>query len=413
MKKLAALSAILIAPQLHASDVDNSRREAMVDLSHQDVSTLVVESENSHVLSNPWWQNFEFYGFAAAGYYDTGSNGTRANGGFEIKEASLFVEATVWENAAVFVEVQLNRLGKDDALFTRTGEVYLHFRDVTVAQNWKLGVKLGRIDIPFGEEYLWQDAIDNPLVTNSAAYPYGWDEGVLAYWQIGSWSWIASITDGTDTRSRDDNSDKAINLKVSRQLSDSLYFSFSAMRNGDGAKSAIEFGGSHFEPVGASHASSLGTSASPEVGALLFQFDAKYDFKVFGERNAYVSVFGGQASQSDDSPGFDRDFRWFTIEPLVSIAPDFYLVGRYSEIGTYDSAEGYHFDGKTFAGGNAAFGYDTERFRRLSIGAGWYPNPRVVAKFEIGKDWYSLIDASLAPNNGRREFVSVELAARF
>ena len=45
-------------------------------------------------------------------------------------------------------------------------------------------MKLGRIDIPFGDEYLWQDAIDNPLITNSAAYPYGWDEGILRIWRL-------------------------------------------------------------------------------------------------------------------------------------------------------------------------------------------------------------------------------------
>lgn len=404
---------MLMATQLHASDVDESLSQSLVDLSDQDAATLAIDSGSSHVLSNAWWQNFDLYGFAAAGFYDTGSDGSRANGGFEIKEASLFAEATVWENAAFFAELQINRLGKDDALFVRTGEVYLHFREVTVARNWKVGFKFGRIDIPFGEEYLWQDSTDNPLVTNSAAYPYGWDEGVLAYWDTGAWSWIAAVTDGTDVRSRDDNSDKAVNLKVSRQLSDAFFLSVSAMRNGDGEKSAIEFGGSHFEPVGASHASSVGASASQQIAASLFQIDAKYDFEVFGARSAYVALAGGYANQSDDSPGFDRDFRWFSVEPLVSIAPNFYLAARYSEIGTYDSTEGYHFDGKTFAGGNGAFGYDTERFRRLAIGAGWNPNPRVIVKFEIGKDWFSLIDASSASNNGRREFVSFELAAKF
>lgn len=413
MRAIAPIVVLCMARLVHAAEVGDVVREPLIDLSNNDTDSLPENTSKSHVLANPWWQNFDIYGFAAAGFYDTGADGTRANGGFEIKEASLFVEASVWENTAFHIELQTNRLGKDDSLFTRTGEVYLHFRDVAVSGNWKIGIKAGRIDIPFGEEYLWQDSIDNPLITNSAAYPYGWDEGLLAYGKLGVWSWIASITDGTDVRSRDDNSEKAINLKLSSQLSKSLYLSFSGMSNGDGAKSAIEFGGSHFEPVGASHSSAAGVSASPQVGAALFQLDAKYEVGVFADQPAHVTFSVGFADQHDDDATFDRSLRWFSIEPTLSMGRRSYLVLRYSEIGTYNSNEGYHFDGKTFAGGNSAFGYDTKRFRRLAIGAGWRPNPRVVAKIELGKDWFTLIDAALTPNTGQRKFVGIELAAKF
>ena len=165
------------------------------------------------MLTNPWWKNIEISGFGAAGFYDTGSAGTRADGGFEIKEASLFFDAEVWKDISFFLELQTNRLGKDDTLFTRTGEVYAHFRNIG-AEDSTLGIKLGRFDLPFGEEYLWQDAIDNPLITNSAAYPYGWDEGILIYDTTRHFSWIAAITSGTDARSKEENSAKALNLKI-------------------------------------------------------------------------------------------------------------------------------------------------------------------------------------------------------
>jgi hypothetical protein len=47
----------------------------------------------------------------------TGNQGTRRNGGFMVKETTLFMEADVWHDISVFFELQFNRLGKDDSLF--------------------------------------------------------------------------------------------------------------------------------------------------------------------------------------------------------------------------------------------------------------------------------------------------------
>lgn len=385
----------------------------LVDLSSRERASLVNDEASGHVLSNPWWENFDIHGFGAAGYYHTGSAGTREYGGFAIKEATLFIEAAVWENTTFFIELQTNRLGKDDQLFTRTGEVYVHFRDLPAGDaSW--GAKFGRIDIPFGEEYLWQDAIDNPLITNSAAYPYGWDEGALLYGDVKGIGWIASITDGTDDRSAEENSDKAFNLKVSGRPWDPLYLSLSAMSTGAVTKSAFEFGGSHLQPVGASHPSALGSSPSMRVEGDLVQADGKLDFRTFGQREAYLALSAGSGKQNDGDSSFDRTLRWWSIEPFLQINPEWYAVLRYSGIETDDDVEGYHFDGKIFAGGNSALGYDATSFRRLGIGAGWTPNPHVTAKLEIGKDSFDLIEASpLEADNENREFLGFEIAVRF
>ena len=188
-KRFRASSLAALLPALFlvsGSAVAQEGTGARVDLTPREGPPLASNDDpesddQDHVLASAWWSNFDIYGFGAAGYYDTGSDATRAAGGFEIKEASLFVEADVWEGVSFFVELQTNRLGRDDQLFTRTGEVYVHFRELRLGNLPPFGLKLGRIDLPFGEEYLWQDASDNPLITNSAAYPYGWDEGVLLY----------------------------------------------------------------------------------------------------------------------------------------------------------------------------------------------------------------------------------------
>lgn len=363
-----------------------------------------------HVLARPWYDNVDLWGFGAAGFLDSGRDGTRPDGGFLVKEATVFLEAEVWDNTSLFLEIQTNRLGKDDSLMVRTGEVNAHFRDVL--SGWSeipLGIKVGRVDIPFGEEYLSQDASDNPLISTSAGYPYGFDEGIVLYGELCGVGWVTSVLDGTDARSIEDNRDKSITAKLYGNACDWLYLSGSFMRNGRAAKSAFEFGGSHFEPVGASHASSAGSSTGTKVDALLYEIDAQLTCE-----HGHLALSFGQAFVDDDGSTFDRDIRYFSIEPMVRITKEIYAVARYSEIGTYDSTEGYHFDGKTTAGGNSAFGYDTRRFQRLSVGLGWQPNPRVTVKAEVGKDWFDVIRQSTTrAGDDDRVLVGFEVVLEF
>ncbi len=167
-------SRLNIAQADQANDIANKE---LVDLSDDQQDS--TGSESNHVLANPWYQNIEISGFGAAGYYGTGSAGTKPEGGFEIKEASLFIDAEVWEDVSFYIELQTNRLGDDKTKFTRTGEVYVLFNNLIPSIENGMALKVGRIDIPFGEEYLWHDAIDNPLISNSVSYPYGWDEGKI------------------------------------------------------------------------------------------------------------------------------------------------------------------------------------------------------------------------------------------
>ena len=92
--------------------------------------------------------------------------------------------------------MQTNRYSSSSKTI-QTGEAYLHFRDLPLGKQ-SIGFKAGRIDIPFGEDYLRQDSFDNPLITHSAAWPYGWDEGFLLYGKYHGLGWVTSITDGSD-----------------------------------------------------------------------------------------------------------------------------------------------------------------------------------------------------------------------
>lgn len=386
-----------------------ARQEAQVDLALDQLPSLGAADEE-HPLARPWYQNFDLWGFGAFDFFDTGNDGTRPDGGFLIKETTLHVEAHAWEDVSFYSETQLNRLGQDSTKFVRTGEVHAHFRNVFGDEGPSVGLKVGRVDIPFGDEYVAQDSVDNSLISNSAPYPYGLDEGVVVYGTLSGVGWITSVTDGTDDRSLEDDPAKAVTAKVYGSPAPWLDLSASFLKNGDSAESAFEFGGSHIEPVGAGGASTAGMSPSEKVDAFLYELDAVCSV---GD-DARLGLACGHGQVDDDVNTFDRDLTWFRIEPRYNLSEKVYLVLRWSEIGTYDSDEGYHFDGKIIAGGNAAFGYDTKRFRRLSAGLGWLPNPHTIVKLEVGQDKFEVIDASpFDPDDDDREFFGLEVVVAF
>ncbi len=175
LERIRSLSAQIEALRTELENKD-SRSADIVDLSGEEVSTVASEDLPTSVLAKPWYQNIDVSGLGAVWLADSGSDGTRPDPGFVIKESTLFIEAQAWEDVSFFFEVQTTLLQRDNTPEVRTAEVYAHFRNIL--NRWGddlLSVKIGRVDIPFGEEYLWQDAPDNPLISNSAAYPWLWD----------------------------------------------------------------------------------------------------------------------------------------------------------------------------------------------------------------------------------------------
>jgi hypothetical protein len=237
-----------------------------------------------HVLARPWYQNIRLDGFGGAGFVWTGGDALKEHGSFLNYEATINVDAKIWEDLRYFHEIQTIRLGDESTKFVRTGEVYVHFKDLFQTmfdlEGMDVGVKIGRMDIPVGEDYLTQDVIDNPLITLSAAYPYGFDEGVVLHGKFRELNWIAAIMEGTDTRAFEDNADKFISLKLFGNPTERLYLSASGFWNGESAESAWEFGGAHLVPVGSgSLTSSSGRSGSDSVDSFSYELYARYEFE--------------------------------------------------------------------------------------------------------------------------------------
>ena len=104
------------------------------------------------------------------GFFKTGSQGFAPNSEFRVNDARVFIESPVWKDVYFYGELDLATPENNDTQ-VYLGELYLDFENVS--QLWghdgQLNVRAGRMYIPFGEEYLTRNAIDNPLILNSVA----------------------------------------------------------------------------------------------------------------------------------------------------------------------------------------------------------------------------------------------------
>ena len=394
----------------------HSSSSQLVDLSGEAFKSMnEVNAEQSPVPAylSDWFRRIHLSGFGAAGFIGTGQDAERSDLGFLNYDASLFIEADVWEDVSFFTELQTVRFG-DDAAGLRTGEVYIDLKKLL--KRWDedlLNVRLGRVDIPFGREYLWQDSIDDPLITRSVNWANGFDEGLVLYGKWGGLGWIASVMDGRSTRSIEDNDDKSISLKFFGQPVDALDLSASFFRSGSTERSALGFAGATFEPVGRGDGvatSALGTSPSTEVEAYAYSLDAEYRW----ENRGHLRLTFGQGFLEDNNSVFDPDWLFFTVEPLIQLNDSWYLVTRFSGIGTFENNKGYHFRGRPFANGTADFGDDAKSLLRFAVGLGYRPNPRTLVKLEYSRDDFEVIDSStLNDSDEDRDLFGIQVAVRF
>jgi len=99
-------------------------------------------------------------GEGGVGFQKTGPAGFSPDSSFVVQEARLFLDAPVWKDVYFFSEVDL-ATPEDNSSQVNLGQLYLDFEDVS--QLWgrdgQLNVRVGKMDIPFGEEYQTRNAI--------------------------------------------------------------------------------------------------------------------------------------------------------------------------------------------------------------------------------------------------------------
>jgi hypothetical protein len=253
---------------------------------------------------------------------------THPNTDFRVDEARLFLEAKLWEDVYSFSEINLmTREQPDEAV--ELGELYVDFEDVSKlwGQERLLNLRAGRLDIPFGEEYLSRDAIDNPLVAHSVADFWGIDEGVELYGSARQVSYVVAVQNGGHPMIKDGTADKSLAVRLGWDPTRWLHGSVSLMRTGSldvgvDKTSELWIGNGFFRALGPA-------GRTTRFHAELAQGDLRFLLP-----DGHVSVSGGAVRYDDNDPQQDNRRQLFhaSAEVVQRFTRRIYAAARYSRI---------------------------------------------------------------------------------
>jgi hypothetical protein len=380
--------------QIQALQRQNAILEQKLEQQNESIQSLserVQELQSTNVPppagentapAQPTGYNFGNVNVSAEGgaaFFDTGSRGFAPDSEFRLDEARLFVEAPIWKEVYFQGEVDLATREESD-LSVQPGEVYLDCQDLSDlwGRDSQLNLRVGRMNIPFGEEYLARFAIDNPLISHSLSDLWGYSPGVELYGSLGSFSYVAGVQNPIDEDGISGfDGDKSVAGRIGYDLNQHFHFSISAMRTGNvhaDMISAIWFGNGFFQSLGGPNTTWFHTD--------LVEGDVTARWS-----SGYIRAFGGFGHYADNDPAANnsRDFFYYSTEGVQNLPKKFYAAARFSQI-LCDK-------GVPVVG----FGYDDDYFSalakelwRLSLGVGYRFSPNFLIKaeyaFENGQD---------------------------
>ena len=339
-------------------------------------------------------------GEGAVGVFSSQSDGKYSHTDFRADEARLFVEAPIWNDVYFYGELDL-ATPENDGVNAAMGELYVDFENVS--QLWgadrMLNVRVGNLYIPFGEEYLTRNAIDNPLILHSVSDLWGFDAGVEVYGTLGKFCYVAAVQNG-GVNVPDFNSDKSVAARLGYDPVPWLHLSVSGMRTGNldaesDSLSALWFGNGFFQPIGSTNTTAF--HADLVEGDVIVQLP-----------RGQLRVFGGYVRYGDNDPGVNnsRNLYYYCVEGRQNLTRQLYAAARFSQIfvnGGYPiPAEGNFND--------YYFNNLTTQIWRLSLGLGYRFSDRLVIKAE-----YAFEHGKVATGEGRDDenFVGTEVAFKF
>lgn len=301
------------------------------------------------------------------------ADGKYPNAAMRADEAKLFVEAPIWTDVYFFTELNLTTRESPNRSL-EAGEIYLDFENLSRWWNrdGQLNFRVGRLDIPFGEEYLSRDAIDNPLISHSLTDFWGVDEGVEIYGALGKLQYVLAVQNGGHPSLNDYNSDKSVALRLGYDPASWLHLGVSAMRTGD-----LDVKGDFLSElwIGDGFVRSLGSSNTTTFEADVVQGEARLRW-----RDGHLGLAGGVLRYADNDPSANnrRDVYFYSIEGVHHFTKKFYAAARFSEM---IAKKGFPIvgDGEF---GEYFFSELTEELWRLSMGAGYRFSPNLLLKAE-------------------------------
>lgn len=303
---------------------DKDRRDAEVQSSPGPTDGISAPSPSSPAQLG----NLHLSGEGGIGFFATGPDGFAPHPAFRVDEARLFLEAPVWDSTYFYGETDF-ATRENNGLELTLGELYVDIEDVS--QLWgrsgQLNARLGRMNVPFGEEYLSRYAISNPLISHSLSDLWGYDAGLELYGGLGKFSYVAAVQNGSGANGvQDFTGDKSVAGRISYDPAQWLHLSISAMRTGDlnpaqDRTSALWFGNGFFR--------SLGSAGTKAFHANLVEGDVRFNW-----RTGHLAAFGGFARYGDDDPLRDngRDVFYYSVEAVQNLPARFYLAARFSDI---------------------------------------------------------------------------------
>ncbi|HET7626210.1 MAG TPA: hypothetical protein VFM25_13185 [Verrucomicrobiae bacterium] len=384
----------LLQQQNEALQRQLNQQQKTIDALVRQVREIQNSNANSSEESAPAQDDFErksasgfslgkvqISGEGGVGLFETGSNGRFPNSEFRVDEAKLFVDAPVWGNVYGFAELNLAQQEGDDVTL-ELGELYLDVEDISElwGRSGQLSLRLGRLDIPFGEEYQWRDDIDNPLISHSLTDFWGVDEGVELYGSAGKFSYVVAAQNGGLSDVRDFNADKSISGRLSFDPKPWLHLSVSGMRTGDLSRhgdklSALWFAGGFFH--------SIGSAETKTFHANLAQADIEFRLP-----RGNIKTFGGYIRYDDNDPSANngRDIYYYSVEGIYNFTRKLYGGARFSQI---FARKGFPIVGNGEMD-HYLFNNLTDGLWRCSVGLGYRWNSHLVVKteysFEQGKE---------------------------
>jgi hypothetical protein len=313
-------------------------------------------------------------GEGGAGFFHSQPQGQFPNSEFRVDEAKLFVEAPIW--GEVYFSSEINLFTREEGgPNLKAGELYLDAENLSRlwGQDHQLNLRLGRIDIPFGEEYLTRDAIDNPLISHSLMDLWGVDEGVELYGSFNKLSYVVAVQNGGHDALRDYNGDKAVVVRAGLDPAPWLHVSASAMRTG---KLDVQKDGVSELWLGPGLVYSLGSSNTTVFEANVLEGDVQLKFQ-----RTTVKAAGGVLQYKDDDPSANnrREVYYYYVEGVQKIHKRLYAAARWSQI---FAEQGFPIAGIGDVGTYAFGGNLAKNLWLLSLGLGYRWSDQLILKAE-------------------------------
>lgn len=392
--------------RMQLKEVTNSRvrqERELHALSERIAAPVPVES--IPVQSGAREQEIRLSAEAGLAFFDGGPQGQLPNGEFRADDVKVYLEAPVWKDTYFFAELDLVTREANDEFF-HMGEVYADFENVSGrlgGPDRALNVRVGRFDIPFGEEYQRRGVMDNPLVSHSLSDIWGVDEGIELYGGLAGFSYVLAVQNGGHKTLRDYDSGKAVTVRVGVDPLAWLHLSASALQTGEltvagDVMSEVWIGNGFFK--------SIGGATTTRFEAKLLELDAVAHWS-----GGQLAGAAGRADYDDNDAAADNSRRldYFYLELQQRLGERLRGAVRYSELRT---DRGYLLPGLGDAG---AFFYRpgapfTDWLTRLSLGLSYHFADPVLLKVEYSRERGRLLNGQ---RRDQEDLFATELGLKF